>query len=184
MNEKQTPSEPAGSLTDATRKVRRQMHAVSAATLAVFDPPEERSLRGIARFVLGCRLETIPTATTVPSLPKLLVGGHMVRIGDNDRMTMEFVVVRSAGGEFFALYEEPPPDVRTLLPELGVIDINRSRARLVTLNGRAVALSTLTVDEVNHLIVLAQGHRAPDDGSQVTVEEFDAIEVVFDDDEL
>jgi len=152
--------------------------------MAVFDPPEERTLRGIARFVLGCRLETMPPSAPLPGVPKMLVGGHMVRVGDESRVTMEFVVVRTAGGDFYAMYEDPPSDLRTVLPEMAVIDLLRSRGRLASLDGRSVMISALTVDEVNHLIVLAQGGRNFDDDDKAQpVDDFDAIEVVFDEDE-
>ncbi len=165
-------------LDDATRKVRRPMHRLTEATLSVFDPPEDRSLAGVARFVLACKLEPAKPTAIVPDMPRNLTGGHVVRIGDETRYVFEIVVIRDAANRCFGLYDAPPPDLRTRLPELSVVDFARSRAVITHKDGREALLSILSVDEVSHLIVLAQGPEP----AQAGTEEIEDIEIVFEED--
>ncbi len=161
---------------DATRKVRRPIHRLSESLLPVFDPADDRSLAGLARFLLSCRLEPAKPTTLVPSLPRNLTGGHIVRIGDGSRYVFEVTIIRDALSRCFGLYAPPPSDLRTLIPELAVVDLARSRARLIHNDGREIMLSVLNVDEVTHLIVMAQ---APETDAETA--EFEDIEIVFED---
>lgn len=160
---------------DATRKVRRPLHRLTEANVPVFEPNEDRSTTGVAAFLRGCKLEPARPTGVVPPLPRNLTGGHMVQVGDPSRYVFEIVIIRDARNACFGLYMPPPPDLRTRLPELGVVDLARSRANLTFRDGRQVVLSALTVDEVSHLIVLAQGT-----DQNETEEELDDIEIVFD----
>lgn len=163
---------------DATRKVRRPMHRLTEATLPVFDPPGDRSLAGVARFLLACKLEPARPTAIVPDMPRNLTGGHVVRIGDDDRYVFEIVVIRDAANRCFGVYDAPPPDLRTRLPELGVVDLARSRAKVTHKDSREAFLSVLSVDEVSHLIVLAQGPEPTATGT----EDIEDIDIVFEED--
>jgi hypothetical protein len=165
-------------LDDATRKVRRPMHRLTEATLSVFDPPEDRSLAGVARFLLACRLEPAKPTAIVPDMPRNLTGGHVVRIGDDTRYIFEIVVIRDAANRCFGVYDAPPADLRTRLPELAVVDLARSRAQVTHNDGREAFLSVLSVDEVSHLIVLAQGPEPTEAGT----DGLEDIEIVFEED--
>lgn len=159
---------------DATRKVRRPLHRLTEANLPIFDPPDNKSLQALLRFLRASQLDAARPTGVVPTLPKTLTGGHMVQVGDATRYVFEVVIIRDSANRCFGVYMPPPPDLRTLLPELSIVDLARSRGLLTHSDGRQVAISALTVDEVSHLIVLAQG---PD---QLEDEELEDIEIVFD----
>lgn len=159
---------------DATRKVRRPLHRLTEANLPVFDPLNHKNLQSLLRFLRVSRLEPIRPTGVEPAVPKTLSGAHMVQVGDASRYLFEVVIIRDPANRCFGLYMPPPPDLRTLLPELNVVDLARSRGKLTHPDGREVCVSALTVDEVSHLIVLAQG---PDQ----LEEELEDIEIVFDD---
>lgn len=97
----------------------------------------------------------------------------MVRLGEESRYLLELLVIRDANHRCFGLYLPPPPDLRTLLPELGVVDLARSRALLEHKDGRRIMLNALSVDEVTHIIVLAQG---PDE-EEDSLEELEGLDV-------
>jgi len=158
---------------DATRKVRRPLHRLAEANLPIFEPSYHRTLQSVLRFLAACKLEPARPTGIVPTLPRSLTGGHMVQVGDASRYMFEIVVVRDPDNRCFGLYMPPPPDLRTLLPELNVVDLARSRASLTHADGRELVMSALTVDEVSHLIVLAQGPDQSEEG-------LEDIEIVFD----
>ena len=160
---------------DTTRKVRRPLHRLTEANLPVFDPPDNKSLQALLRFLRASKLEAMRPTGVVPTLPRTLTGGHMVQVGEPPRYVFEVVIIRDSASRCFGLYMPPPPDLRTLLPELSIVDLARSRGMLTHADGRQVSVSALTVDEVSHLIVLAQG---PDLSQE---EELEDIEIVFDD---
>ena len=158
---------------EATRRVRRPLNRLAESTLPVFDPAQDRTLAGLARFLFGCKLEPARPTGIVPSLPRNITGAHMVRLGEESRYLLELLVIRDANHRCFGLYLPPPPDLRTLLPELGVVDLARSRALLEHKDGRRIMLNSLSVDEVTHIIVLAQG---PDE-EEDSLEELEGLDV-------
>lgn len=158
---------------ETTRRVRRPLNRLADSTLPVFDPAPERTLAGLARFLLGCKLEPGRPTGIVPSLPRNITSAHMVRLGEESRYLLELLVIRDASHRCFGLYMPPPPDLRTLLPELSIVDLARSRALLEHRDGRRLVLSALSVDEVTHIIVLAQGP----DGEEESEEELEELDV-------
>ncbi|MFW5740017.1 MAG: hypothetical protein ACOC1F_06590, partial [Myxococcota bacterium] len=95
---------------DATRKVRRPLHRLTEANLPVFDPPGQRTLQSVIRFLRACKLEAEKPTGVVPALPKVLTSGHMVQVGDATRYVFEVVIVRDSDNRCFGLYMPPPPD--------------------------------------------------------------------------
>ncbi len=157
-----------------TLRLRPPLRGLTEANLPVFAPPEDRSTTGVAAFLRGCTLHPARPTRVVPPLPRNLTGGHMVQIGVPSKFVFEVVVIRDAQNRCFGLYMPPPPDIRTLLPELNIIDLARSQANLRYRDGREIVLSGLTLDELSHLIILAQR-------SSRSEEPFDGFDIIFDD---
>ncbi|MCU0694037.1 MAG: hypothetical protein MUF54_21815, partial [Polyangiaceae bacterium] len=143
------------SAVEATQTVRRRIRSLTNTTLEIFEPVADRTPFGAARFLKRCAVSESSLGATPSAIAAVITGGHMVQIGDPRRMTLELAIVRTKTGASYALYEPPPTDVRTLLPELAVVELNRARATLTTPAHARLFMSELTVDDVNHLIVLA-----------------------------
>jgi hypothetical protein len=166
---------------EATRTVRRRIRSLTNTTLQVFEPAADRTPFGAARFLKRCVVGESTLGATPSAIADVIMDGHMVQVGDPRRMTLELAIVRTDAGASYALYEPPPADARTLLPEIAVVELNRARATLTSPAHAQLFMSELTVDDVNHLIVLAGTTESKEDDADDGAEQLEAVDIVFDD---